>query len=222
MYAALFGSVLTLSLWGCKKRNTAEQQETTATTTKTISASHAPDGSSTILGDRLINPYTVGNMEQAKRNLEGKGIYPKNAYTVRETHLYVKFKPKNEEEYNILRLTKSLDLYDFPLDYDIVVLGNWYREPSLGDSTPTPQYATVPSDFIFNDNVSYEIVDRLYIPEEDEQLMGARLDLDFGYLDVLLNETYGFNPPNNRWVRDLHPVETGANDGGGVVAPMVL
>lgn len=203
MYAALFGSMVALSLWGCKKRNTAEQQKT-ATRTE----SFTPDTGNIILGERLINPYTVDNMQRAKKSLEEKGIYPKNAYTVKETHLYVKFKPKNVAAYNELRNDTILRFVDLPMDYDIKVIGSHYREPGLKDNVPTPQYTTIPSDYVFNKNIDYEIVARMYLPEWDYTLMSDDYYEDYEYLRQLLMESYAVNPPNSRWNMKSQPEKT--------------
>jgi len=216
-----FCAVLLLLAGGCKKNNPTHIAEADASNgMKTISTGSAANDGMTVLGDKLKNPYTVENMAQAKRNLEARGITSKNNFTVRETHLYVKFKPKDEEQYKKLCADKELDLYDFPLDYNIEVLGNYYREPGLSDATPTPQYAVVPLGYRFDEGISHEIIANMYVPEKDEQLMGVSLSEDYRYLGELLNETYLINPPNDRfpdWY--LQPAETGANDGFSGGAP---
>ncbi|KAA5534780.1 hypothetical protein F0919_09230 [Taibaiella lutea] len=208
--AAVIGGIVALSLAGCKKRNTAEPGETPATAKLMSGGGTAANDGPTVLGNKLINPYTVANMEQGKRSLAAKGIHPQQTFTVKETHLYVKFKPANEDEYNELMSDNSLDLVDFPLDYDIQVVGNGYREPGLDESTPTPQYATLPSGFRFNENINFEILDRLYLPELDPEL-----EDDYTYIQQLLYETYGMNAPNDRFTRFKRVDDQLMDSGGG-------
>ena len=121
-----------------------------------------------VLGERLDNPYTTENMTKALHSL-----YPTKAdrVDVKTTNLYVRFLPENEDEYKILRDT-GLELMDHPMDYDIVVDGDWYHDPDVPEDKVTWQYAVVPRDFKFPD-VRYELIDECYISENDP---GTRSD----------------------------------------------
>lgn len=151
---------------------------------------YAENDGPTVLGDRLNNPYTIENMTAAKAYLTGAGIVSENNFDVRVTHYYVKFTPRTEYELEQLWQDSTLNLYDCPLDYDKVVVGNWYREPGLPDSMPTPQYAAVKAGFSFNPAISYEILASLYIPEEDQTLIGPAFDENRFYMESLLNQAY--------------------------------
>ena len=124
-----------------------------------------------VLGDRLENPYTTENMTKALQSL-----YPTKAdrVDVKATHLYVRFLPRTEQEYDILN---SLDLAmtDHPLDYDIVVEGDWYHDPAVPEGEVTWQYAVVPPDFEFPD-IRYEIIDECYISENDAATRADGID----------------------------------------------
>ncbi len=121
-----------------------------------------------VLGERLDNPYTTENMTKALHSL-----YPTKAdrVDVKTTNLYVRFLPENEDEYKILRDT-GLELMDHPMDYDIVVDGDWYHDPDVPEDKVTWQYAVVPRDFRFPD-IRYELIDECYISENDP---GTRSD----------------------------------------------
>ena len=114
-----------------------------------------------VLGDKLENPYTTENMRDALVSL-----YPtKSRNEVRTSHLYVRFLPAGENEFEAL-LSAGLDLVDYPVDYEILVDGDYYRDPSLGEDSYTWQYAVVPHDFEFPD-IRYEILDECFITETD-------------------------------------------------------
>lgn len=115
-----------------------------------------------VLGDRLENPYKTENIRKAVQSL-----YPTKAdrVDVRTTDLYVRFLPENQAEYDLL-VQLGLQLIDHPLDYEILVEGDWYHDPEIPENSFTWQYAVVPHDFVFP-AVEYEIIDECYISEYD-------------------------------------------------------
>ncbi len=121
-----------------------------------------------VLGDRLENPYTTENITKALHSL-----YPTKAdrVNVKPTNLYVRFLPEDEAEFDQLKKITT-DLMDHPLDYDILVEGDWYHDPKIEDGKVTWQYAVVPPDFDFPD-IEYEVIDECYISENDP---GTRSD----------------------------------------------
>ena len=114
-----------------------------------------------VLGDRLENPYTTENIRNAFQSL-----YPtKSRNEVKTTHLYVRFLPENEAEFDLLE-SSGLDLVDYPVDYEILVDGDYYHDPAISDDKITWQYAVVPADYEFPD-VRYEVIDECNITEYD-------------------------------------------------------
>lgn len=116
-----------------------------------------------VLGDRLEDPYSVENVKSAIASL-----YPTKAgrVDVEETHVYARFLPAGEEDYQRL-LDLGLDLSDHPFDYEIVKEGDWYHDPSVEKEHITWQYAVVSRGFAFPEDIRYEILDRCYIPDSD-------------------------------------------------------
>lgn len=102
-----------------------------------------------------------------------QALYPTRADRVdmKTTNLYVRFLPADQSEYDRLR-AMGLDLMDHPMDYDIVVDGDWYHDPGVPEGDVTWQYAVVPREFSFPD-IRYEILDECYIAENDP---GTRSD----------------------------------------------
>ena len=115
------------------------------------------------LGEKLEDPYTVENMQAAVALL-----YPTRAggISIKATDLYVRFLPKNEEEYALL-LAKGLKLTDHPVDYRIVKEGDYYHDPELSENAITWQYAVVSKDFEFPSGIRCEILDECYLSEND-------------------------------------------------------
>lgn len=115
------------------------------------------------LGEKLEDPYTVENMREAVASL-----YPTKAgaIAIKATDLYVRFLPKDEEEYARL-LEKGLKLTDHPVDYRIVKEGDYYHDPDLSEEAITWQYAVVSKDFVFPAGIRCEVLDECYLSEND-------------------------------------------------------
>lgn len=120
-----------------------------------------------VLGSRLENPYKTENVERAL-----SALYPTKAdrVQVETTDLYVRFLPKNEQQLDSLK-NKGLILIDHPLDYEILVDGDWYHDPEVPDDMLTWQYAVVPEDFMFPD-MEYEIIDECHISDNSSGTRG--------------------------------------------------
>lgn len=113
-----------------------------------------------VLGERLENPYKTENITKALNSL-----YPTKAdrVDIRTTDLYVRFLPSDMAEYDTLAAL-GLRLIDHPMDYDILVEGDWYHDPEIPQGEVTWQYAVVPVDFRFPD-MKYEIIDECFLAE---------------------------------------------------------
>ncbi len=114
-----------------------------------------------VLGDRLDDPYSVSNMEEALTK-----VCPTKAgrVVISATDLYVRFLPASEQEYDTLT-GMGLSLTDHPLDFEIIKEGDYYHDPSLAENSITWQYAVVRPDFHFPPGIKYEILDECYIPD---------------------------------------------------------
>lgn len=117
-----------------------------------------------ILGQQLVNPYSVTLMQQAI-NILYSGNYPISA-----THLYVKFLPSDLEQFLLLEETEDLELQDFPMDYEILQDGDYYQDPSFGTEDLGWIYTVVPIGYNFPLSIQKQILDSLYLPENNEIL----------------------------------------------------
>ena len=113
------------------------------------------------LGEKLEDPYTVENMQKALQNVYGTKA---DRVDITATDHYVRFLPKDNEEYQAL-LKSGLYLLDHPMDYSIVQEGDYYQDPDVGDEAITWQYAVVPRDYEFPEEIRYEKLDEVYISE---------------------------------------------------------
>ena len=153
-------------LAGCQEKDADLQPKTLVQT-----SSHAivTDGM-TVLGRRLKNPYSVENMRKALENLSPKTRAGITDMDIQPTHYYVKFHPRSSEELDLILQDSTIIWYDIPLDYEIEEYGSYYHDPTIPDSLPTFQYASIevakwPAGSTIG--VDYEILSDLFIPDED-------------------------------------------------------
>ena len=121
-----------------------------------------------VLGKKLENPYTLENMAKAQTRIPN--IDRNNDIVeIKTTDLYVRFLPKNAEEFNLLREDTTLELFSYPLDYEIKEAGDYYQDPTLPiDSSPW-YYTAVSKDYAFKD-VKHEIIEELFLIESAQKL----------------------------------------------------
>ncbi|NJO03705.1 MAG: hypothetical protein HC880_20365, partial [Bacteroidia bacterium] len=126
-----------------------------------------------ILGVKLPNPYLLPNMRQAYTRVKG-GTWSSLA----ASHKYVRFRPTDVNQLVTLEETLDLELFDEPLDYQIIQEGDYYQDPAIPAEQITWQYAVVPVNFSFPARISYELLASIHIPDdtfveaEAERLVG--------------------------------------------------
>ncbi len=139
--------------------------KTTLTNNSTSSNPDADNGDEPIiLGQQLANPYSLANMQQAVNILYG-GNYP-----IAANYLYVRFKPASEEQLMTLDETEDLELQDYPMDYELIQDGDYYQDPTLGTEDFHWLYTVVPVGYTFPQGIQHEILEQLYLPENNEIL----------------------------------------------------
>jgi hypothetical protein len=151
----VFLLIIPLTLWNCKQDIEDYDSLIKINLKRTFKK-----GNQNLYGKKLQNPYSVSNMNLALHNLikNGKGTN----ISIRTTHYYVKFTPKSEKELELIEGDESLDLYNYPLDYDMSNI-------NINEVESNDWYAAVPVDYNFPD-VSYKIIENLYIPEDDNNI----------------------------------------------------
>ncbi|CAM1345442.1 hypothetical protein [Tenacibaculum amylolyticum] len=161
----------------------------------------------TKLGEKLKNPYSVENMKKAWESLKEKTKVSQNI-EIKTTHYYVKFTPKNEEELSLLKSDKSLILFDRPLDYEIKQQGNYYHDPEIPTEQPTYQYASIPVGNKLPEKIHFEILEKLFIPDEDSETNPLKSD---GTIEQLVDESLKLtgnldeNAPMETWFSKWKP-----------------
>ena len=145
-------------------------------------AAHHGSGSMLQLGEPLENPYHVDTVRRAYAGLVGRS--PESVTeAVPVTHYYVWFLPATLEEVDLLTDEADLELFDYPLLYEIASEGNWYRDPAVQEGYPTWMYTVVPVDYAYP-AVDYEVIDALHMPDEDGQDATPAYEGDLTVADV--------------------------------------
>jgi hypothetical protein len=141
----------------------------------------------TVLGEKLENPYSVEAFKEAYANLT-KNARLSSDITIEATHYYIRFLPKDGEEFQDL---KDLDLvlFDHPLDCEIVSEGAYYHDPTIPDSLYTWQYCVVKVGFEFP-NIQYEKLSDLYLFDADANTSATRADINIESYELLEQETF--------------------------------
>jgi hypothetical protein len=162
--------ILIVSFSSCKKENVFDTDGTT------YENNSEPRGIIMQLGNQLQNPYSVESMTRAYDHLKDSLGSSFPTMTIELTHYYVKFSPNSQLELEELKSDTTIELFDFPLDYEVLEDGLYYHDPSLPDSAVTYQYAVVSANYTFP-NIQNEILAELYIPELLEELNDNAVEL---------------------------------------------
>jgi hypothetical protein len=115
-----------------------------------------------VLGNKLVNPYTLTNMQNAVNILNGT-----NAQTLVANHLYVRFKPNTPEQIEAIEDNEGLELQDYPMDYAILQDGDYYQDPNQGPEVMNWLYTVVPVGYVAPAGIQYEIITPLFLTDNE-------------------------------------------------------
>jgi len=115
----------------------------------------------TILGYQLVgNPYSVAVMRQASLNLYG------HDHGIAVNKKYIRFRPADEDEMTQL-IDLDLELFDYPLDRNVDVEGDYYADPTIEADKDSWFYTVVEPGFQPPAGITYEWLADLYVPDQD-------------------------------------------------------
>lgn len=184
-----------VAFWSCKEETISEPVnvppvQSAENRSNTRESAGNPDVEM-VLGKKLQNPYTVENMTAAYNNLK-KLDNTIAKIEIKANYLYLRFLPKTDEEYDLLDKDDNLDLYIYPLDYEISKNGNKFKDPSTSGNKFTWYYTVVPIDYALPKQIKAEILSKLYLPrgngnsKSPEKIQKQVFDNSF--IDELENE----------------------------------
>jgi hypothetical protein len=164
---------------GCDKEEVFETTKETEQLSGSNPAVLSASDSTVLLGQKLANPYSLVNMQKAYDSLvENGGLKSSDAgKKLKPTHWYLRFLPKTREDLELLWGDKKLELFDYPLDYELIGEGK-YRDPSIPEGQPGWMYAAVPVDYKLPP-VDYEILEEIIIPKHGEDKLKSSDENDY-------------------------------------------
>lgn len=114
------------------------------------------------------NPYSLSVMQSVYDN------YSLEQVELEPTDLYVRFMPQDSTQFHFLLYESGLELFDYPLDVDLTDAEIDSLETAETEYSFNWLYTTVKPDYDFPAEMTYEILDECYIPEENESIVQTR------------------------------------------------
>ena len=119
----------------------------------------------TQLGQPINNPYLLDNIRQAYLNLNGH--MPSHPFG--PNYFYVEFKPANYQQLDKLE-QEDIDLFDYPLDRKLLTEGDFFVQEGKSVEDIPSYYAVVEPGYHFPAGIDYQVISKMYIPENDPAL----------------------------------------------------
>ena len=94
--------------------------------------------------------------------------------TVEATHYYIKINPSSLADLEMLDELDdddnpdALTLQDYPMDYEILEEGDYFVMPKDKEDIYHSAYTLIPVGYHFPQCISYEVLEEIYEPTEDE------------------------------------------------------
>lgn len=118
-----------------------------------------------VLGEEIQDPYRLENMQKALLDLH----YDNAPITsIKPNFKYVRLKPANETQFDQIQQDTNLLLWSFPLNYEILVNGTYYHDPTVPENEITWQYCVVPLNYDFPTGITTETLYYVFIPPKKE------------------------------------------------------
>ncbi len=151
-----------------------------------------------ILGNKLENPYTLQNMNNANHALGNFGTLFANRY-------YVKLTPQNYDEATTVLADSNVNnmISEYPIDYEVLYEGDVYLvDGKTSDTIVKPYYCVTTSLSNLPSNISYQLLGTGYVPTDAQetleikafQLAGYNVDSLNGFSNVDPNRRFAYKP----------------------------
>lgn len=126
------------------------------------------------LGKKLINPYSIVNMKEAQSKL-AENYQETTNIAISTNYLYLKLTPTSQKSAIALNNEEGVDLFNYPLDYEVVKQGNIFKKKEL---TYPSFYCAAPIEKTFPQGVIVEVVEELFLPFGNGQKDSYSLNVD--------------------------------------------
>ncbi|MBR1851033.1 MAG: hypothetical protein IJ789_06635 [Bacteroidales bacterium] len=160
-----------------------------------ISAKSGYNDGEIVLGQQIGDPYRYETMLAAFKMLNGPST--SSLDTIEPTGKYVKVFINDDNDLMLLEDDTNIVWFDYPLDYEILVDGCYYHDPSLPEQS-TWKYAVIPLDYQVPGNLDVKLIYKVFIPEDmqDSNFYYANEDF-FDKLDEISTDLSGYSKYEN-------------------------
>lgn len=189
---------LTFCFSNCKKDEIVQSDTVSDASAIGSQSSDRDVPDNTILGVKKANPYAVETIRNAYNNL-----YEPDIASLLPNYVYIRFLPQSPNDVKAL-YDSGLEFWDFPLDYEVIEMGESYHDPSIPEGNITWQYTVIPVGAPIP-NVQYEILEQLSLVPEDCPIAIEALQItnneyeipdEYEPNPVLVNGKFDFDPKN--------------------------
>jgi hypothetical protein len=143
------------------------------------------------LGEKLNNPYSIKNMEVALKELQNQNPDYAN-HSIEANYNYVRIEAQTEEALIALGVKEDIDLYNYPLDYEVLKSGTFYKEKDKNTKFQV-YWAAVPIDYTFDKGLNVTVLEKLFLPtgngKTNTKNSAARINGDTKFLEALEEKT---------------------------------
>lgn len=137
-----------------------------------------------MLGRKIENAYSLEYMRKSYEVLKER-CEISESINIETTHLYIKLSPQDTAEMNCILADTVLELFPYPLDYELIGEGEYVVE----ENTTPDLYTVIPVDHNLDGRINFEILEECFIPEDyDENPDLAKLELKALYLSGNISE----------------------------------
>jgi hypothetical protein len=131
------------------------------------------------------NPYSLQNVQEALESIEGQ-----DAPDLTATHNYVRFLPQDSTDMYILVDSLNLDIFPYPLDYDLTLAEMEAHENTLINGYGW-QYCLVPPSFQMPSEMESELLDYAYLlSEETYATRASEYQLDYDLYEEVIDAAF--------------------------------
>ncbi len=115
------------------------------------------------MGKKIENAYSIDNMLKAYGSLKEKGEIT-SSIDISTTHLYIRLAPRDSVEMNRILADTNIELFPYPLDYEIEGEGEF----SVDDEAQPELYTVIPVNYKLDKMIHFEVLEECFIPNEDK------------------------------------------------------
>ena len=162
LIAKFLAIVVYLSFYGCKQVSGPVPNLQQSDSKENLRTSIKEQSDELKLGKKLENPYTIKNMNTALKSMKDLN----KPSQISSNYLYVRLEPKDSISQSKLERISGINLFAYPLDYELLNNGNKFKELNYLGKTQV-YWAAIPKEYKMIEGISIQVIEELFLPEGD-------------------------------------------------------